>query len=54
VTSPSVVVKTRTTRRLADRLAAVARRNRRSVAEELRIAIENHVNDSHSTEERTK
>jgi predicted DNA-binding protein len=50
VSAPSVTVKTRTTRRLADRLAAVAKRNRRSVAEELRIAIENHVNDAHSYE----
>lgn len=46
MSSPLVVVRTRTSKRLADRLARVAKRNRRSVAEELRIAIETHVDRS--------
>ena len=38
-----VDVRTRTKRGLRDRLAYVAHLNRRSLAEELRIAIEQHV-----------
>lgn len=43
MSSPMVVVRGRTSKRLADRLARVAKRNRRTIAEELRIAIESHV-----------
>jgi hypothetical protein len=39
----TVVIKTRTTRTFADRLARLAKVNRRSVAEEVRIALERHL-----------
>lgn len=43
--STGATLRTRVSKRTADRFAALARRNGRSTAEELRRAVENHLNE---------
>ena len=45
-------ITTRIPDRIAARLAKLAKRNERSVAAEVRVAIDRHLSESHSQEER--